>query len=822
MIRMKHLDKYFHKGSKNELHVVNDISLEFGNTGLVCILGESGSGKTTLLNVLGGLDTFHGGELQIDDTILKKYQPSKIEPLRNEKFGYIFQNYFLLQDYTVEYNVKLALNLYDLTEEEKDARVDYVLRKLRINRYKKKLVSKLSGGQQQRVSIARALVKSPQIILADEPTGNLDEENTIRTMNILKSISKECLVILVSHERRIVEFFADRIIEIRDGQIIRDQNNTIRGSYQMGDDANIYLQEMDKSVLENQQGQFDLYRNADSDDPPIHLILAWKNGKLYIQNLMEEDVVLAGEESGCQILDEKKPEFDLKDMENFSFALERLPSKKTAKLSQREIFRMALENIRLMGKKQAFVVIVLLTASILLTIGLADFSNAILVDETQVVETDSHYVTLYLNWKNYYEPDEMMKAMKSVYDTYLADSIFGDQIFIDSEEPLSIAYPEYYQLRNSDGRLDRFSYVSLEHLQEKDLIYGRMPEKYNEVVVDRMVVERFLSSGKGLANIYDTVEEFVGKTVAADIFNQELDIVGICDTGEVSLYCGQNILLSFSVNSSRVASVSDLQKEHPGQYDDLVLTDDQILVQENNSYRKAEWKDGKRVKKKKERLYDADYRIAGTIPDEEKFEYILTDTACSNLRHFYVMSKTNCKIYLEDMDRQLPQLQQLVDEINTSDYADAIEAKVLVPYEKQMQEYKKAHSVGMDNKKVFAAAILFLSLIMLYFTVKSSVVSRSEELTVYRLLGIGKGSILRTYLLEMIFINTYTSLPTILLTSVVLKLVSSIPSLKLQLLFPWWMILLLIVAFYLLNILVSILPVKRVLAKPPAQLALKD
>ncbi|MDE6566794.1 MAG: hypothetical protein K2K70_03550, partial [Lachnospiraceae bacterium] len=367
-----------------------------------------------------------------------------------------------------------------------------------------------------------------------------------------------------------------------------------------------------------------------------------------------------------------------------------------------------------------------------------------------------------------------------------------------------------------------FSYVSLEHLQELDLIYGRMPEKYHEVVVDRLVVERFLESGKGLANIYDTVEEFVGKTVVADIFNQEMDIVGICDTGEMSLYCGQNILLSFSVSSSRVASVSDLQKEYPGQYDDLLLTDDQILVQENNSYRKAEWKNGKRVKKKTEHLYDTDYRIAGTIPDGEKFEYILTDTACSKLRRFYVMNKTNCKIYLEDMKTQLPQLQQLVDEINTSPHADAIEAKVLVPYQKQMQEYQKAHSVGMDSKKIFAMAILFLSLIMLYFTIKSSVISRSEELTVYRLLGIGKGSILWTYLLEMIFINTYTSLPAILLTSVVLKLVSSIPSLKMQLLFPWWIILLLIVIFYLINILISILPVNRVLSKPPAQLALKD
>lgn len=124
-----------------------------------------------------------------------------MEPIRNNSFDYIFQNYYLLKDYSVSYNIKLALNRYDLTEEEKEERVDYVLNTLGIGKYKKKTVSKLSGGQQQRVSIARALVKSPDVIFADEPTGNLDEENTIRTMSILKNISKECLVLLVTHEK---------------------------------------------------------------------------------------------------------------------------------------------------------------------------------------------------------------------------------------------------------------------------------------------------------------------------------------------------------------------------------------------------------------------------------------------------------------------------------------------------------------------------------------------------------------------------------------------------------------------------------------------
>ena len=140
MVKIDKLDKYFNKGRSNENHVLKEVSLEMEEKGLVCILGESGSGKTTLLNTIGGLDTFRSGTITVDDVVLKKYEQKKVERLRNQKFGYIFQNYYLLQDYTVAYNVKLALNVFDLTEEQKDERVDYVLEALGMARYKQKRV----------------------------------------------------------------------------------------------------------------------------------------------------------------------------------------------------------------------------------------------------------------------------------------------------------------------------------------------------------------------------------------------------------------------------------------------------------------------------------------------------------------------------------------------------------------------------------------------------------------------------------------------------------------------------------------------------------
>ena len=120
MIKIEHLYKTYNPGKKNEEKVLKDVSLEFDRTGLVCLLGESGSGKTTLLNTIGGLDTFSGGTITIDQTTLKGYNPKVMEPIRNDRFDYIFQNYYLLGDHTVGYNVKLALNRFDISEEEKE------------------------------------------------------------------------------------------------------------------------------------------------------------------------------------------------------------------------------------------------------------------------------------------------------------------------------------------------------------------------------------------------------------------------------------------------------------------------------------------------------------------------------------------------------------------------------------------------------------------------------------------------------------------------------------------------------------------------------
>ena len=228
MITLKNVNKYFNKGKKNEVHVINNTSLTLDNTGLVALLGPSGCGKTTLLNTIGGLDKIKSGSIYIDDKKISSRCSYKVDKIRNLNIGYIFQDYKLIDNISVYDNVALVLKMIGIKDKKEiKTRVEYVLDKVGMLRYKRRPAAMLSGGERQRVGIARAIVKDPAIILADEPTGNLDSKNSLEIMKIIKSISKERLVILVTHEQDLAKFYASRIIEVSDGVIVKDYLNDV-------------------------------------------------------------------------------------------------------------------------------------------------------------------------------------------------------------------------------------------------------------------------------------------------------------------------------------------------------------------------------------------------------------------------------------------------------------------------------------------------------------------------------------------------------------------------------------------------------------------
>lgn len=795
------------KGLKKRYYgkeVLKEVSLSLPDTGLVCILGESGSGKTTLLNAIGGIDDFDGGSIDVNGTTFEKYNQAIIEPLRNEYFGYVFQGYYLLNDYTVEYNIKLGLLHYELSEEEKDARCDYVLDMLGIRKYKKKLVSRLSGGQKQRVSIARALVKSPKIILADEPTGNLDEENTIKTMMILKNIAKDCLVLLVTHEKRIAEYFADRIITVDHGEIVSDAPNRMK-DYEMSDDRNIYLKEYKEQLVSNETANVHIYRAEAETSQPIDIKIVLRDGKIYLSCDSEQDVVITGAASGVEMVDGERPKLDITDIENFEYELKKPEHLKKAKLPFEEIFKMAVMNIRMLAKKQAYVMAVMIAAAVMLAITMARFINVVSFERDDVVKTDSHYVEGTFHNLSVFSTEEKLQILTYAWEE-LDGSAYGET-FWTPQANLYLAGEGYLQFNNLMQRIQGFSYVDIKHLNADKLLYGRMPEKRNEVVADIKIINALEKSNGIVSAGYHSTEEYLGASLKTAISETKLIIVGICESNEPSIYSSQTVLFDFASAGYKVATLSELKKDRPGKYDDLVLQDNEILMREGITTLEAKeitiGDDKKHI-----------YSVVGFVPDELSYDYVIADFMVYAIKDIMIYKDRIFQMYCDDPQAAASYFEQQ----NNKNFK--ITAEVLV--DEEIAEYKANSTVKADIGYMITGIIVLISLIMMYFSVKAGAMARSEEITVYRLIGIARGCVLKTYALEMVIKTAFTSLPAILICSGVIRIISQIPSLQIKLLFPWYAVVTLIALCFAVNALIGILPVYGILSKPPARLALKE
>lgn len=219
MIQLINISKNY-KTKSGEVQALKGINLTLPDKGMVFILGKSGCGKTTLLNIIGGLDSITDGEVIVDDVSIKSYKGSDYDEYRNKYIGFVFQEYKLIDNFNVEQNISLALELQK--EPNKQEQVEKSLEEVGLQGYGKRHINELSGGQKRRVAIARAIIKNPSIVLADEPTGNLDSITAGEIFDILKKLSEERLVLVVSHDRESAESYGDRIIELRDGEVIGD------------------------------------------------------------------------------------------------------------------------------------------------------------------------------------------------------------------------------------------------------------------------------------------------------------------------------------------------------------------------------------------------------------------------------------------------------------------------------------------------------------------------------------------------------------------------------------------------------------------------
>ena len=223
MLQLKDLRKSYHVGD-TVTHALDDVSISFRNQEFVAILGPSGSGKTTLLNVVGGLDRYDSGDLIINGKSTKNFKETDWDAYRNNSVGFVFQNYNLISHLSIIANVELGMNLSGVSASERRKRAMDALTQVGLKEHISKNPNQLSGGQMQRVAIARALANNPDILLCDEPTGALDTETSEQIMKLIKELSKDRLVVMVTHNPKLAQEYATRIVNFQDGKILNDSN----------------------------------------------------------------------------------------------------------------------------------------------------------------------------------------------------------------------------------------------------------------------------------------------------------------------------------------------------------------------------------------------------------------------------------------------------------------------------------------------------------------------------------------------------------------------------------------------------------------------
>ena len=221
MLQIQHICKEYRTGTLVQ-KALDDVSLNFRDNEFVAILGPSGSGKTTFLNIIGGLDRYDSGDLIINGISTKKYKDRDWDSYRNHTIGFVFQSFNLIDELNVYENIELPLLYMGISASERKKRVETAMERMAITHRSKHFPQQLSGGQQQRVAIARAVVANPKLILADEPTGNLDSKNGKEVMGLLSELNKEgTTIVMVTHSQHDAGY-ADRIINLFDGQVVTE------------------------------------------------------------------------------------------------------------------------------------------------------------------------------------------------------------------------------------------------------------------------------------------------------------------------------------------------------------------------------------------------------------------------------------------------------------------------------------------------------------------------------------------------------------------------------------------------------------------------
>ncbi|MCE5236455.1 MAG: ATP-binding cassette domain-containing protein [Eubacteriales bacterium] len=796
------LHKYYNKNRRGEVHVLNGIDLSLPDTGLVCLLGESGSGKTTLLNALGRLDDFASGTQEVNGTRLRGRLGRASERVRSRLFGYVFQNYFLLEEATVRENLSLALRGCGLTLEEEETRIAYVLEAVDMYAYRKRRVDMLSGGQRQRVAIARALIKSPAVIFADEPTGNLDEARTVQIMNILRRVSATCLVVLATHEKELAELFADRIITIKDGRVTGDRAASPEATYRLSGDDALYLDEYRHVSAASDAVSVDYYARADE---PLKLTVVRDRGRLYISVPEGTALETVTSASAVRFKVGPRPVLDRETAADFTFDLPRPKASKGSQMRFRELWRAAAKGLGAMGKRLVIPAIALVLISVLSTVFVADYLTLSNPDKESFITSDSRYLAISVETRGTVPLSERTDTVRAFLNE-MEENAPEHLLWMQHNSAFTYEGGQtFLQISRQSDKFSTQTFVPLEFFDETTLLYGRPPAAPNEVVVDRWLLEGFMARKTTLSQAILSVRAFLGQRLDSPRNVYPLFIVGICDSGQPSIYVDRTAGLSFSSAGVNVATLSALQAAYPGRFDDVTLNRGECLISDSRGS----------IPPTYHHQAGPDYVVRGAFPAEFPAEFVIDGADTGALTVEMAATIRSFCAFTNDKESFKAWLMNGV----SGELADKLYITVKDTYAERMAERMTTIRTQLRSRLLIMGAAAAMAAGVLYLMMRYNARANLRTIAVYRLMGISKRAILSLYGLQILLLSAVTVLPAAILTAGVLAVLNQISLLELNFIVSVPLTAAAAGAILAFTLLAALLPVAQLLRLPPAKLA---
>ena len=811
MIKIEKVNKYFNKHKKSEIHIINNTSLEFGNTGLVAILGKSGSGKTTLLNVIGGLDKVSSGKIYINGKKITQKTSNYIDKIRNLNIGYIFQDYKLIDHMSVFENVAISLRMIGLKDKKEiEKRVNYVLEAVNMYRYRNRPAEMLSGGEKQRVAIARAIVKNPSIVIADEPTGNLDSKNSLEVMNIIKAISKEKLVILVTHEVELANFYATRIVELQDGKIVKDYKNEEKDSLEYRLDNKIYLKDFKNiETLKSKDINLDIYSDA-SKKLDVKLIV--KNGNILIE-AKNHKIEIVDETSAIELVNDNYKKIDKSIYEKYNYNIDEIADNKY-KIKYSSIYSIIksiktgfnrIANYTILKK---LMLLGFFMSSMFVVYSICNMAGFMEIRKEDYLTCDENY--LKVNTANI-KLDDYLKYENNENIDYIIPG--------EGKANFKIKMDNYYQLSRYSFELTGVL-ADIEKVNEISIVNGRMPKNEYEIIIDKTVATNMLNESfsmiKGMG--IKKEEELLNRVVTIDEMN-EFKIVGFVDNKSKSIYVKKEFFINILNGSTESNMGMGIYYE---QLDEEELSN--IKVKDYNLFLEdIKLTNGKLPENDYEvivnKLNSEDMKLNNTIKTEvngNKLKVVGFYESKSNKQDYLVNNNTvkynlisnsnNFLIYPKNKEKTLNEFKNIY-------HLDIIDIA-----EKEKQKYLNYRKESIKSSITFACAILVISLFEIYLMIRSSYLSRIKEIGILRAIGIKKKDIYRMFLGEILVITSLSSMPGLMLMTYILSQIAKIPYADRSFIVNVKTVGLCIFIIYMFNIIVGLIPLFNVIRKRPSEI----